>query len=62
MKEVKIVTFINDREGREQGEDELTRMVNQGFEVKAAGGGTGADMVWGFVILEREVEEKPDVD
>jgi hypothetical protein len=62
MKEVKIVTFINDREGREQGEDEMTRMVNQGFEIKAAGGGTGADMVWGFVILEREVEEKPEED
>jgi hypothetical protein len=62
MKEVKIVTFINDREGREQGEYEMTRMVNQGFEIRAAGGGTGADMVWGFVILEREVEAKPDED
>lgn len=56
MKEVRIVTFINDREGREQGEEELTRMVNSGFEIKAAGGGTGADMVWGFIILEREVD------
>jgi hypothetical protein len=56
MKEIRIVTFINDREGREQGEEELTRMVNSGFLIKAAGGGTGADMVWGFVILEREVE------
>lgn len=60
MKEIRIVTFINDREGREQGEEELTRMVNSGFTIKAAGGGTGADMVWGFVILEREVESLED--
>lgn len=60
MKEVRIVTFINDREGREQGEEELTRMVNSGFEIKAAGGGTGADMVWGFVVLEREVDSLTD--
>lgn len=58
-KEVKIVTFINDREGREQGEEELTRLVNEGYDLKTAGGGTGADMVWGFVILERENEDKP---
>lgn len=55
-KEVKIMTFINDREGREQGEAELTRMVNNGFEIVTAGGGSGADMVWGFVILQREVD------
>lgn len=53
-KEVKIVTFINDREGREQGEEELTRLVNESWKIKAAGGGQGAEMVWGFVILERE--------
>lgn len=53
-KQVKIVTFINDREGREQGEEELTRLVNEGYEIKTSGGGTGAEMVWGFVILERE--------
>lgn len=53
-KEVKIVTFINDREGREQGEEELTRLVNESWEIKTSGGGTGAEMVWGFVILERE--------
>lgn len=53
-KEVKLVTFINDREGREVGEEELTRLVNEGYEIKSAGGGTGADMVWGFVVLERE--------
>lgn len=53
-KEIKIVTFINDREGREQGEEELTRLVNESWEIKTSGGGTGAEMVWGFVILERE--------
>lgn len=52
--EIKIITFINDGEGRKQGEEELTLLVNQGYEIKAAGGGTGADMVWGFVILQRE--------
>ncbi len=52
--EVKIITFINDREGREDGEEILTRLVNDGWEIKTSGGGTGADMVWGFVILQRE--------
>jgi len=52
--EVKIVTFINDREGREQGEEELATLINDGWEIKTAGGGHGADMVWGFVILQRE--------
>lgn len=56
-KEIKIVTFINDREGREQGEEELTRLVNEGWEIRSSGGGSGADMVWGFVILQREVSE-----
>jgi hypothetical protein len=52
--EVKIITFINDREGRQDGEETLTHLVNEGWEIKAAGGGTGASMVWGFVILQRE--------
>jgi len=56
-KEIKIVTFINDREGREQGEEELTRLVNEGWDIRTSGGGSGADMVWGFVILQREVSE-----
>jgi hypothetical protein len=56
-KEIKIVTFINDREGREQGEEELTRLVNEGWDIRSSGGGSGADMVWGFVILQREVSE-----
>ena len=53
-KEIKIVTFINDREGREQGEEELTRLVNKGWAIISSGGGQGAEMVWGFVILQRE--------
>ncbi len=52
--EVKIITFINDREGRQDGEETLTRLVNDGWEIKTAGGGTGAEIVWGFVILQRE--------
>ena len=59
-KEIKIVTFINDREGREQGEEELTRLVNEGYEIVGSGGGTGAEMVWGFVILQREVEDEDE--
>ncbi|MGJ3240963.1 MAG: hypothetical protein ACFE0Q_19800 [Anaerolineae bacterium] len=57
-KEIKIVTFINDREGREQGEVELARLVNEGWEIKTSGGGQGAEMVWGFVILQREKDAK----
>lgn len=56
--EVKIVTFINDREGREQGEEELGRLVNEGWEIKTSGGGQGAEMVWGFVILQRHIKSK----
>lgn len=57
-KEIRIVTFINDREGREQGEEELGRLVNEGWEIKTSGGGQGAEMVWGFVILQRLVKSK----
>ena len=53
-KEVKIVTFINQREGREDGEKELSRLVNEGWRIITAGGGTGAEMMWGFVILQRD--------
>lgn len=59
-KQAKIVTFINDREGREQGEEELTRLLNEGYEIASAGGGTGAEMVWGFVVLQRETTEVPE--
>jgi len=53
-KEVKIFTFINDREGREEGEKELSRLVNEGFEIVTSGAGSGADLLWGIVILQRE--------
>lgn len=56
-KEVKIVTFINQREGREDGEVELARLLNEGWEIVTGGGGTGAELMWGFVVLQRE---KPD--
>ncbi|MEO8607410.1 MAG: hypothetical protein ABI690_05990 [Chloroflexota bacterium] len=55
-KEVKIVSFINDREGREDAEKELTRLVNEGWIIISSGGGTGAELVWGFVILQRNNE------
>ncbi len=53
-KEVKIVSFISDREGREDAERELTRLVNEGWVIVGAGGGNGAELVWGFVILQKE--------
>ena len=53
-KEVKIFTFINDREGREEGEKELSRLVNEGYEIVTSGAGSGADLLWGIVILQRE--------
>lgn len=53
-KEVKIFTFINDREGREEGEKELSRLVNEGYRIVTSGAGSGADLLWGIVILERE--------
>jgi hypothetical protein len=56
--EVKIITFINDGDGRKQGEGELTRLVNEGWEIKTSGGGQGAEMVWGFVVLQRRVKSK----
>ena len=53
-KEVKIFTFINDREGREEGEKELSRLVNEGYDIITSGAGSGADLVWGIVILQRD--------
>lgn len=58
-KEVKIMTFINDREGREEGERELSRLVNEGWVIMTSGGGPGADLMWGFVILQRDQDNKP---
>lgn len=56
-KEVKIVTFINQREGREDAEKELTRMVNDGWTIISSGGGHAADMMWGFVILQQDNQD-----
>ena len=53
-KEVKIFTFINDGEGRREGEKELTRLVNEGYEIKTSGAAQGAELVWGIVILQRD--------
>ena len=53
-KEVKIVSFINDREGREDAEQTLTSMVNEGWVIVSSGGGSAAELVWGFVILQKE--------
>ena len=59
-KEVKIFTFINDREGREEGEKELSRLVNEGYEIVTSGAGTGADLLWGIVILQRDNSKSDD--
>ena len=59
-KEVKIFTFINDREGREEGEKELARLVNDGYEIITSGAGSGADLVWGIVILQRDKATNSD--
>jgi hypothetical protein len=58
--EVKIVTFIDDREGREDGEKELTRLVNDGWVIVTGGGGSGAGLVWGFIVLQRGQREESD--
>lgn len=59
-KHVKLVTFINDREGREYGEHQLTRLVNHGYTIITAGGGNAADLMWGFVVLQTEGDPLPD--
>jgi len=59
-KEVKIFTFINDREGREEGEKELSRLVNEGYDIVTSGAGSGADLLWGIVILQRETNKQDD--
>ena len=53
-KKIKIVNFIDDREGREDAEKQLESLVNDGWEIKAAGGGNGAGLVWGFVVLQKD--------
>jgi hypothetical protein len=51
---VKITTFMDDKVGRGTAEKELTRLVNDGWEIETAGGG-GKDgaPIWGFVILTK---------
>lgn len=59
-KKVKIITFIDDREGREEAENQMDDMVNQGWVIVSAGGGSGAGLVWGFVILQHnDVDSLP---
>jgi hypothetical protein len=53
-KRVKIVNFIDDREGREDAERQLENLVNDDWRIITAGGGNGAGLVWGFVILQKE--------
>ncbi len=59
-KKVKIVSFIDDREGREDGEKELERLVNEGWEIKSGGGGSGAGLVWGFIVLQLDEPDMPE--
>ncbi len=53
-KEIKIFSFIDDREGREDAEKQLTDMVNDGWAIVSSGGGNAAGLLWGFIILQRE--------
>lgn len=56
---VKILTFMDDKVGRERAEKELTWMVNDGWEIQTAGGGGHAGTpIWGFVVLQKDA---PDV-
>ncbi len=57
-KRIKIVNFIDDREGREDAEKQLEQLVNDRWEIKAAGGGNGAGLVWGFVVLQQDDEDE----
>jgi Na+-transporting NADH:ubiquinone oxidoreductase subunit NqrF len=51
-KKIKIVNFINDREGREEAERRLSALVNQGWVIASSGGGNAADLMWCFVVLQ----------
>ena len=57
-KEVKIFSFIDDREGREDAEKQLSDMVNDGWDIISSGGGNAAGLLWGFIILQREAKKK----
>jgi len=62
-KEVKVVQVTaGGRKGTtEEGEQILTELLNDGWEIAAAGGGTGllAPDTIGLVILVREVQPVP---
>lgn len=65
---VKILTFMDDKIGRDDAERRLTWMVNNGWEIKTAGGG-GHDgsPIWGFVVLQKDdphatIEEPDDAE
>ncbi len=53
-KQVKIVSFINDREGREDAEKKLAELVNSGWVIMTSGGANAAELMWGFVILQKD--------
>lgn len=53
-KQVKIISFINDREGREEAERTLTELVNNGWVIMTSGGANAAELMWGFVILQKD--------
>ncbi len=57
-KEIKIFSFIDDREGREDAEKQLTDMVNDGWAIVSSGGGNAAGLLWGFIILQRENKKR----
>lgn len=57
-KEVKIFSFIDDREGRDDAEKQLTDMINDDWAIISSGGGNAAGLLWGFVILQREAKKK----
>ena len=61
-KKVKIITFIDDREGREDAEIQLAELVNAGWYMVTAGGGGGAGLVWGFVVLQHDDASKIKAD
>jgi hypothetical protein len=56
-KEVKIISFINDREGREEAERTLTELVNDGWVIMTSGGANAAELMWGFVILQKDYSQ-----
>lgn len=57
-KEIRIFSFIDDREGREDAEKQLTDMVNDGWDIISSGGGNAAGLLWGFIVLQREIKKK----